>query len=516
MNGKLKHCDRNRANSDAIKYPIELRDSAVYVLWKNRPINSEPTTANTDERLWTMDNKERILVKTKVVICLMVAAVSAGLLRSRDALGYADATESTRVLNTKNTPVPTPVAQREHGTSATQPSQGQFAEGEVIYSDTDSVTIVTSAGTRLRIDLNTGRELSKGAAVMPPATPIPKAPEIPEPVAGVPPPASYNPAPQPNPTPEPFSAMMNVVPAATQLPAASLPNTSSPSTAFNEQPVAMPTPVLQPTPVPSTDFSIMATIESSDGKANIRSKPNLESDIVSVMSSGMRVSIIGMDDQWAEVRTPMDTTGYVSRSLHRFLVGISDAPISGVIASSDGRATMRAGPSVTDKEIATLMNECKVAVMGVEGRWCSVQLESRSTGWVARNLITPTSNVAYWNGWKHYDYGEFEQAESAFTEAIRGRQNLSESHRLRGVVRRKQGNHQGAYDDFSAVLAIDPNNSAVYLNRALSYLHAGERDRAQADLDRCFQLKPELIAEFERVRGKYEQEFGIRPIQIQD
>ena len=53
----------------------------------------------------------------------------------------------------------------------------------------------------------------------------------------------------------------------------------------------------------------------------------------------------------------------------------------------------------------------------------------------------------------------------------------------RGVVRLRKGdNYQGAYEDFTSAINLDPNFANAYVNRAITYRCLNKRQEAYDDL----------------------------------
>ena len=64
--------------------------------------------------------------------------------------------------------------------------------------------------------------------------------------------------------------------------------------------------------------------------------------------------------------------------------------------------------------------------------------------------------------------------------------------KFRGVAHHFQGDFAAAIADFSAVLALDPNDFEALSDRGLAYQALGDSDRALADDDKAVAVNPKF------------------------
>jgi tetratricopeptide (TPR) repeat protein len=96
---------------------------------------------------------------------------------------------------------------------------------------------------------------------------------------------------------------------------------------------------------------------------------------------------------------------------------------------------------------------------------------------------------AYNRGLEYLDYNEPDQAITAFSEAIRLNTKHVHAYFARGCAWAERGELDKAIDDYSETIRLDPSYAAAYFNRAAAYRAKGFRNRADADLARCEELR---------------------------
>ena len=85
---------------------------------------------------------------------------------------------------------------------------------------------------------------------------------------------------------------------------------------------------------------------------------------------------------------------------------------------------------------------------------------------------------------------------------------LAHEYSRRGHAKREQGDFDGAIDDFSLAIAVDPNDVDHYFFRGVARHFKGDLDAAIVDFDRAIALDPNDAACY-YFRGDTEYERGI-------
>lgn len=111
--------------------------------------------------------------------------------------------------------------------------------------------------------------------------------------------------------------------------------------------------------------------------------------------------------------------------------------------------------------------------------------------------------------------GRVKESITSFTKALDEGYDPVRSYLSRGVSYVRMGELDKAIDDFSAVIALDPNNERGYYYRAISLMDKGEYRRALEDLDHAIFLNHERGTSF-LARGLVKSELGLENDAISD
>lgn len=107
---------------------------------------------------------------------------------------------------------------------------------------------------------------------------------------------------------------------------------------------------------------------------------------------------------------------------------------------------------------------------------------------------------------------EFEVVE----QAIRTNALDAETYQRRGIIRSySEQDYQGAIEDYSKSLNLDPDNAETYNYRGTAYFRLGNYQKALLDFDRAIGLKPDLAVAYYN-RGYVRQELGDKKGAIED
>lgn len=101
-------------------------------------------------------------------------------------------------------------------------------------------------------------------------------------------------------------------------------------------------------------------------------------------------------------------------------------------------------------------------------------------------------NASYWHnlGQVLAVRREFHRAVDAYSRAIEADPTFVPAIGNRAVLRRDQGDVDGAIEDSTRVLDLDPNHPLALLNRAGAFEELGLLDRAREDARRCVASAP--------------------------
>jgi len=110
--------------------------------------------------------------------------------------------------------------------------------------------------------------------------------------------------------------------------------------------------------------------------------------------------------------------------------------------------------------------------------------------------------ITYYNrGYAYYYTSNYYQAIADFTQAIRLDTNYARAYFWRAEAYFKIRNYTMAIDDYTQVIRIEPKNTLAYNNRGASYYNISEYTRAIADLSESIRLNPNGAYAY-NLRGK--------------
>ncbi len=107
------------------------------------------------------------------------------------------------------------------------------------------------------------------------------------------------------------------------------------------------------------------------------------------------------------------------------------------------------------------------------------------------DLLSASSSLTWFEkGLSCLNSRRFEEAISAFSEAIEEDPRSAEAYINRGIAWYHKGEPDHAIADFKRALEIDPEFEKAYYNRAVAWEKKGEDDRALADYTRALEINP--------------------------
>lgn len=108
--------------------------------------------------------------------------------------------------------------------------------------------------------------------------------------------------------------------------------------------------------------------------------------------------------------------------------------------------------------------------------------------------VDPDCPVAYRNRglWRERD-GDPQGAMQDYDDAIRLRPDYARAYFSRGNLRGMGGDIGGAVKDYSTAIQIDPDYASPYVNRSIAFQNSGRLPRALEDLNRALDLNPRSV-----------------------
>ncbi len=137
-----------------------------------------------------------------------------------------------------------------------------------------------------------------------------------------------------------------------------------------------------------------------------------------------------------------------------------------------------------------------IALLGIVTAWGGVTPAVQA-------LPTPTlivqrsSQDLFRQGLEKYKAGNFKEAITDFTQAIRLSPNVAEVYIARGNAYFDQGDKQAALKDYNQGLRINPNYAAAYVERGNARDDLGDRKGAIEDYNKAIQLNADLAEAYD-------------------
>jgi tetratricopeptide (TPR) repeat protein len=119
-------------------------------------------------------------------------------------------------------------------------------------------------------------------------------------------------------------------------------------------------------------------------------------------------------------------------------------------------------------------------------------------------LIHPANAIEYvMRGTAKAQLRDHQGAIDDYTTAIELNPRLVLAYNNRGNLRQHFGDIDGAIADFTKVLEINPQSPIAYNNRAIIYTQIGEFTAAIADYDRAIELQPDFVSVYNNMGNAY-------------
>jgi len=97
--------------------------------------------------------------------------------------------------------------------------------------------------------------------------------------------------------------------------------------------------------------------------------------------------------------------------------------------------------------------------------------------------------VAYYNlGWICFEQEDYEQAERAYSDALKLDPTKASTYNERGEARVQLKKYRDAIQDFSSLIGLEPTNPMAFMNRAICYFYLNENNEACKDFKRAKEL----------------------------
>ena len=159
-----------------------------------------------------------------------------------------------------------------------------------------------------------------------------------------------------------------------------------------EAPTAAPTnePTAEPTPEPAPETGRTGVVNISGSKLNLRQKASTSSKILTRLSGGAKVTVLGESGNWYHVNYN-GTLGYLSKEYVRVTGDVSptaaptasptQTPETGREATiqieNGGALHLRKGPGTDTESLGYVQNGDKATILGESGEWYRVRVDGK-------------------------------------------------------------------------------------------------------------------------------------------
>lgn len=129
------------------------------------------------------------------------------------------------------------------------------------------------------------------------------------------------------------------------------------------------------------------------GGLRVHTSPSTGADVVTTVSDGQKLTVLGQSHGWLKVRLPDGSVGWIDSSygtVHR--PRSAPKPARG---TASGGVNVRSGPSTANTIVTTMSAGTTYTVLGSENGWVHVRLADGTTGWVLGSLIGATQGPTY-------------------------------------------------------------------------------------------------------------------------
>ena len=137
---------------------------------------------------------------------------------------------------------------------------------------------------------------------------------------------------------------------------------------------------------------------------NIRKSPSTSASIITSLSKGTEVKVVGTEGEWYKVYSPSFGYGYAHKNYIEIVGNGNNGgnkpetptePVkqTGTIINISTSLNVRAGASTSSKIVGTLKNGATINIVGKEGSWYKIQGSPFGTGYVHGDYVRVNGNA---------------------------------------------------------------------------------------------------------------------------
>ncbi|MBE2200758.1 MAG: SH3 domain-containing protein [Anaerolinea sp.] len=153
--------------------------------------------------------------------------------------------------------------------------------------------------------------------------------------------------------------------------------------------------------------AVTATAVITTGALNVRSGPGVQYGVVTAVSQGQSVALLGRNSSssWVKIQTGGGQQGWINAAYIQANVAVNTLPVLDAGAApitvtglvNTGALNVRTGPDVTYPSIAVVNGGVQLNLIGrtANGIWVKVSLADGQQGWVNTSLLILSADVSY-------------------------------------------------------------------------------------------------------------------------
>ncbi|RNB90622.1 N-acetylmuramoyl-L-alanine amidase [Brevibacillus fluminis] len=154
------------------------------------------------------------------------------------------------------------------------------------------------------------------------------------------------------------------------------------------------TPDTSTNPTAPNPPASLGTIKVNAPAVNLRSMPTTDSDLLTTMSLGTVLTVLGADGDWYQVQTPDGKTGWVANWLvtkpERTVPSTppTHSPTAKTVTVLGSDTNIRTGPGTNTAILTRVQTGDKLTLVASSGDWYQIKLANGQIGYIASWLVT--------------------------------------------------------------------------------------------------------------------------------
>ena len=135
---------------------------------------------------------------------------------------------------------------------------------------------------------------------------------------------------------------------------------------------------------------------TTESNVNLRSGPSTGHKIVTQLSAGAKLEVLGQQDGWYRVATPKGTIGWITDDYFKVgqaSVALAKPASNGAVLARVGEnlVNLRKGPNTGFGSFGKMAEGTQLQVLARNGNWLKVRSPRGTVGWIAKDLIEVTA-----------------------------------------------------------------------------------------------------------------------------